>query len=469
MGSGPALWDTGEAQTVPWIFGIMHPTGFPAFTLLAGIFAHAVPFGSVAWRIGIFSALAMSGAAWLVYRIAAHLQSDRWLACGAAWLFAFGDVAWTRGTRAEVHALALFFALAAIDAAVRFLHGGETRALVLGAFAWGLGLATHPIVALLAPALMLVLLERLRSVRLRFFAAALAAIILGLACYAYLPLRSAVLARMRADPTLSLGIPAGRPFWDNDHPSTLRGFVREVAGSEYGAGGTFARMLKPATYAEGLPKYLDALLAELTPPAVLFALIGLGVLWRRSDATALVVLMAFVFPTAFALAYTIEADPLRYDLIGYALIAVCAACGTSWLVRALASPRYTAPLIACLAAAVLLVLNRDDFAQRGSPGYQAVIDSVVKKTPGDAILITPWLDATTLAYGAYVEHRLGNRILETAWLSDDASRVPAWTKTRPVFVVGRLFGSVPGFQIRPIADGPHIYAIVRSRASAHSR
>ncbi len=52
-------WDTGEMQTVPWILGIAHPTGFPAFVLGGFLFSHLVPIGSVAFRMSLFSGIAM--------------------------------------------------------------------------------------------------------------------------------------------------------------------------------------------------------------------------------------------------------------------------------------------------------------------------------------------------------------------------------------------------------------------------
>jgi 4-amino-4-deoxy-L-arabinose transferase-like glycosyltransferase len=469
LSSFPAYWDTGEAQTVPWIFGIMHPTGFPAFTVFAGMFAHAFPFGTVAWRIGFFSALAMSGCAWLVWRIAVLLETDVWIACAAAWVFALSDVAWTRGSRAEVHALAVFFALSALCASVAWYRSGNSRLLIAGALAWGLAIATHPIAVLLFPALLVALLERINTLRAASFALAVCAFACGVSLYAYLPLRSAAVTAARLDPTLSLGLPPGEAFWDNDHPSSRQGFVKELFGAEYGAGGALARMGSFDTYKQGVPSYADHLLTDLTPATLVFALAGIVLLWRRDDAQATLLLLAFALPTAFALAYTIEADPLRYYLIGYAVISALAGYGLSRTMTAIRLPGAIRPATALLVAAALLIAHRNDFEQRTSTGSQAVIDGVVKNTPRNAILITPWIDATALAYGAYVERRLGDRIVVPSWLSENASRVPAWIHRRPVYVVGQIFGQVAGYQLLRVADEPDIYRIAPSPASPHSR
>lgn len=461
-------WDTGEAQVVPWIFGIMHPTGFPAFTILAGVFAHVFAAGTVAWRIALFSALAMSGAAWLVSRLVMELDGDAWIAAAASWIFAFGVVAWTRGTRAEVHALAVFFALGALYGGIRWYRTGDSRALIWGALAWGFGIATHPIDALLLPALLVLFAVRIRRVTLQAFALACGALIFGVAWYAYLPARSAAVTAARLDPTLTLGIAPGRAFWDNDHPASWSGFVKEISGDQFSAGGTFPRMLSPHTYATALPEYTPWLVQECTPLAIVFALGGLFGIARRDVPLAASLALAFALPTSFALAYTIEADPQRYYLIGFGVVTALAGAGASAVVLALPSLRRATYAIVFTLAAVLVVLNHGTFAQRHSRGAQAVIETVIKKTPGNAVLITPWIDATPLAYAAYVEHRLGNRIVESAWLADDASRVPSWMKTRPVYVVGTLFGSVPGYTTVKIPGSPDLYRVVRSPQSRRS-
>jgi hypothetical protein len=468
LDSAIAYWDTGEAQVVPWIFGIMHATGFPAFTILAGVFAHAFPIGAVAFRIVLFSALAMSGAAWLLSRIVVLLDGDAWIAAATAWLFAFGYVAWTRGTRAEVHALAVFFAVATLYAAIRWYRTGEARSLIFGALAWGLGIAVHPIDALLLPALLILFVVRLRSVPLRAFCFALAALLFGVAWYAYLPARSAVVTAARLDPTRTLGLPPGRAFWDNNHPSSWNGFVREVSGTEFAAGGTIAAMIAPQTYVKRGPEYVLTLLGEITPVGVLLALVGLYALWRGDRAVAAALVAAYAVPTAFALAYTIEADTRRYEIIGFAVAAVLAGYGASSLIEALASMRRGVPIAFALLALALVAINRQTFDQRNDKGAQGVISTVVKNTPRNAVLISPWLFATPLAYGAYVEHRLDDRIVESAWLAEDAAYVPVWTRTRPVYVVGILFGDVPGYRTVKIPGSPDLFRVVPSQGSQRS-
>ena len=54
--------DAGELAAVAYGFGIAHPTGYPLFTILAGIWAH-LPFGDVIYSLNLFAALLAAVAA----------------------------------------------------------------------------------------------------------------------------------------------------------------------------------------------------------------------------------------------------------------------------------------------------------------------------------------------------------------------------------------------------------------------
>lgn len=456
-----AYWDTGEAQTVPWMFGIMHPTGFPAYTLLGGVFAHVFAIGAVSWRMAFFSALSTSGAAWLVARTCLELETDPWIAAASAAVFAFGEITWTRGTRAEVHTLALFFAMLAIYAAVRWYVRLEPRALLGGALAWGLAIATHPIAVLLLPAFLLLFIARIRTVRAKHVAFAIALLIGAVGLYAYLPVRSAIVTAQRLDPTRELGLPPGKPFWDTNHPSSWSGLRVEVTGSDFPTGGALLAMFNPQTYLAQGPPFFMSLLQEITPPCVLLALGGLVELARRRTPLGGALFLAFALPAAFGFAFSIEADRDRYYLISFAVSMVLAGCGAGAIARALPPLRRTTQTLVAAMAVVLLVANRNTFLQPQSTGAQADLAAIVEKTPPNAILVAPWLYATPLAYAAYVEHALGNRILDCAWLSDESARIPQWTRTRPVYVIGSAVAPVPGYRAVHVSTAPDIFKLVK--------
>ncbi len=455
-----SYWDTGESQVVPWIFGIAHPTGFPAFTLAAGIFAHLFPAGTPAWRIALFSAIAMSAVCWAIFASLRELKCDTWIALGASWVFAFGEIAWTRGTRAEVHALAAALAALTLYFCVRWYVRGEARAFVLGALCWGLALATHPVTVLLAPALLVALCARIRTLRLRTLAQALLLLACGIAVYAYLPVRSAMVTHARLDPTLALGEPPGNAFWDMNHPATWDGFRSFVSGSDYGAPQAFAAMLSAETYRTGALPFFLSLWNEFTAFGILLAVAGAVALARNRPWLAVALLLAAVCPAIFAFGYSVEADIARYYLIPFIVTAMFAGYGANAIARAMPELRVVSALVLPAIAVALLILNRSTFEQPKSTGAAGLIQTVQARTPDDAVLLAPWVDSPPLAYAAYVDRSLGNRIVDSAWLSDEAWRVPGWIRAgRHVYVVDRVFGEVPGYALIRIPGSPDLYRV----------
>ena len=438
----------------------MHPTGFPAFTLLAGIFAHAFPAGAVSWRIALFCALAMSGCAWLVYRIVCELCESVPAAIGSAWLFAFGSVIWIRGTRPEIHDLALFFTLLALYCVLRWYRTQHAAFLSAAALSYGLGLATHSIVAFAAPALGLLVLLRAGALRWRECGAAALALVTGLAVYAYLPIRSAVVDSAHLDPAAALGKPPGNAFWNTDDPSQWTGFIRLVSGSDFPTGDALRSMFDPSVYAANGPQLVLDLYKDFTVAGLLLALAGAVAIFRRDRWLAIAFLLLALLPSAFVFGYTVVADMHRYFFDAVAVTAVF--CGTGAGAIAALPGRYArlAAFVPALLAIVLLCSNRATFEQRFDRGASSLIAGVARATPDTAVIVAPWQQATALAYGAYVDGRLRHRIIDSSWYEDDAQYIPAWVKRYPVFVVGSPWGYVKGYELERVSISPEIYRVV---------
>ncbi|MHB8177574.1 MAG: protein O-mannosyl-transferase family [Vulcanimicrobiaceae bacterium] len=458
----PGFWDVGEMDVVPWILGIAHPTGFPAFTVLGFLFTHLLPFGTVAWRMSIFSALGMSTAAWCIYRIVDDSCDAPWIGAACAWCFAFGEIAWTRATRAEVHALAIAAIAVTLLCALRWYRTSDSRYLLAGAGAWGVGMAVHPVAVLLFPALFVVLLARMHDVSSRrlLMAIGLCALIVA-GFYAYLPLRSAYVGAHRLDPTRALGLPAGRPFWDYDQPSTVHGFIKLVTGSGLGVGEGVRSIVDPQVYEKRGGLYLAAVWQELTPIGIALALLGIIVALRRDRVRASVLLLAGFPSVPFALGFTQEADFRRYFLSSFLICAIFIGEGIGMLCMGRLRLRRWAAIGLALLAATLLISERSLFAQPYDNRASRAVDRVLQLTPHNAILVAAWTYATPLAYAAYVEDRLGGRTLDAAWLGNDAAYIPGWLRRRPVYVVGLPEGSLPGYRLEAVASMPPLYRVVK--------
>jgi Protein of unknown function (DUF2723) len=471
--SDVAYWDTGEMQTIPYIFGIAHPTGFPLFTLVGGVFSRLLPFGTVAWRLSFMCALAMAGAAAATVALACELGAELPAAVVGAWLFAVGEVAWTRGTRAEVHALAVLLALLALVYAVRFRRTGETRALYGCALWLGFGVADHPVVVLIVPGLLMLFAPRYRVLFGNVGLRACAIVLACLSLYVYLPLRGAYVYAHRTDPTLSLGIPPGRPYWDYGYPVTWNAFKREVFGEDFNAAGTLASVFQPARYPSMILAYVERADRQLSIPVVMIATAGFFVLLSADPWLCLGTVLAGMLSIPFAFSYRAESDIDRYFLISYALIAAYAAAGLSRLLH-LFFPRFRtaaivlSALVLCFPVAQAVTVNYMTVASaHRAENARTWINRVRAETPSNAIIIAEWGYATPLAYAAYVEHRLGRRIVETAWITDDRKYLARWMAVRPVYVSSRLVPSLSGYVVDRVDE--HLPPLYRLRAAARFR
>ena len=302
--------DTLEFQLVGPTLGIAHETGYPLYTLLSWLFARLVPLGDAAYRVNLLSAVCAALAVAFVYRAGQLLtvrpgspKSGQRLAavCGAV-VFALSPVWWSQAVIAEVYALHGLFVALLLWLALRWeitlyavrhtqyairntQHVVRTAYCVLrvACCVFGLSLTHHRLTLLLAPALALFVLwtEPELSRQPRRWAGLLAALLLPLLLYAYIPLRGLV--------TTSL---------DGRYENTWAGFWRWVTASEYGAfltGNPFA-VQRDAAFYFGLFR------AQFGWSGLVLGLLGLIALLRTPRRWALIVL-ALAANLVFALNY----------------------------------------------------------------------------------------------------------------------------------------------------------------------
>jgi hypothetical protein len=458
-----SFWDTGDLQTVPYILGIPYPTGFPGFVLLGWLWSHAIPFGIVAWRMNLLTAVASAaGAAALVAFLIVAGVGDL-IALASALVFAFTNLVWNHATYVDVHPVSFAAMAWALVFALCWCRDGRVRDAAFALTGATLALACDNTTVLLLPGLLLLALIRRPPPLAAVRGLGIAVLVLA-AVYAYLPLRSAQLTAQRVDPTLALGIAPGRPFWDDGHPSTLDGFEHVVGGVRFSPGRAAFAMFGPTAFHRLLSDFAPRVANDLTEPALWLALFGAGVWWWRSPVVLGSVLLFGLVPLLFIFAYNSESDTGRYFLAAYFALAAMAGYGAQALTALPAASRMAAASVGAIV--VVNALGMDErqmaslFTQPHDVGASAWIDRIRILTPPDAIVVAPWLYATPLGYGAYVEHRLGARIIVTADPQEYLAKYRGWLRTRPVVVVSDDDETFAGFGQKQIDTGsPHLYAL----------
>ncbi len=466
-----AFWDTGELQTVASILGIAHPPAAPAFVLLGWSFVHVLPLGDDAWRVNFTCAVAVAAAVGFLYATLRRLTIPPITSALCTAGFAVASIPWQDATRAEVQDVALLFRVAALFFALHWSASRRSAVLFAVGLCFGLALATHGIAVLLAPALLPLLFgfpgdrqtparrPNVTALRPRNLALLAGGFVLGLLPYAYLPLRSAAIARAHLDPTVALGLPVGMPFWNYDDPQTWHNFVRVVSGADFDVHSGFAGFAQVAAY----PRFTAALVKRLVEAywfvGCALAAIGAAVLFARERAAGAALILAALLPVPYTESYNELQDPSRYYLLTLWCSAIAIGAGFEYVAELMGLVQRSIGrfALACVMVGSFAAAAPDRpsyFAQRDNRDAPRYVSDVLATTPSNAIIVAEWAYATPLAYAAYVERALGERIVVSASPTQFASLYRRWLRKRPVYIVSFNDAlAISGFDVVPLNTG----------------
>jgi hypothetical protein len=290
--------DTFEFQVTAPVLGIAHPTGYPLYILLGKLFS-LLPFGSVAVRVNLLSAVAAATAVALLNALLRHsLRADPVAAALAALAFGLSPVFWSQAVMAEVYALHNAFAVAILGAALACLPSmgppevsdnppsraeRYTASAVIALFALiGFSLSNHLTTVLLLPAAGIALVMARPRLTRRQWMLAVGLLLAGLLIYLYIPLRWPALHEGRLMP--------------------LEDFAGWVTGSRFsGALQLWAWLSDPERW-----RILSRLIVgQYGWPGVALGALGLIVMLRRRWQAALVTGTAFVAYAFYGLNYLV--------------------------------------------------------------------------------------------------------------------------------------------------------------------
>jgi hypothetical protein len=462
---GLGFWDTGEFQVVGPVLGTAHPTGFPAYVLLSWLASVLLqPFGDPAFRINLLSAILVGGATALTVILVRQLTGHLWIALASGLVLAAVPIVWNIGTHADAHALhvllvaLLFVLLVGWERRVRRgrnqpvpngrLRRPGDRWLLAAAMVYGIGLANHTLMLLLAPGIALYVLATAPGILRR------PAFIVGLAASLFL-----VAAALYLELPLRAG-PFRAPLVYG-HPETLDGFLYVVLAQQF-VGALYQPFADLGDKTVALAKLgyeQFGLLVGLVPLAFVTTI------WRQPR-YALLSGVSFLVTAWFAASY-VNADISRYYLgpvvMAVTWLALLAAEVAEWLVRLLRAGSDTGrpwlgtagPAALVLEVAVCIALLTPtaeaipdraataDLSGQHSAGEWA--DAAMQLFEPDAVVISWWSYSTTLWYAQIIG---GQR--PDVWIVDDRTRlddnlgdvtdvIDAELGKRPVYLV-RLGG-----------------------------
>ncbi|MCB9529246.1 MAG: DUF2723 domain-containing protein [Myxococcales bacterium] len=363
--------DTAEFAAVGWRLAVSHPPGHPIHALLTRATEHFIPLGDLALRANMLSALLAAAALAAFYRLLRALAPalPRAAALCAACAPAFLPGLWLQAVRAEVYALQLLLTVCIAHACHRVARGDDARALPALALLFGLAGANHSFIGLCSIPLALWAIAAGRPPP-RAFAAAVAAGLLGLAAYLYLPLRATA---------------GGVVGWGR--PDSLAALWATISGRDWQGNIAPADGEAAADHVATMAAWIITQLGPLGAAIVLLALLaGLPALVRARRLTALAAAVAAAVPLAAQ--RLLQVDLHNPDMAGY-LAAVPLALIALAAIAVDALPGRARALLALAFPALLLAgLGRHDPSHRaGSRSAERVALARLDAVPPDGVLV----------------------------------------------------------------------------------
>jgi hypothetical protein len=444
------LEDSGIFVMSSDVAGVSHPPGYPIHSLLGKLFT-LLPFGSVAFRVHLLSALFAALSGGVLFFIAHFLTATRVIAYVVAFAYGVSREFWAQAIIAEVYSLNVFLFFVTMALALDYVREPRARTLKWLAFTIGLGMSHHwPLYLLSLPGVLVMLWPRLGEVR-RETLRAVPFFALGLVPYVYL------VARSHMDPAISFYGPIDS--WDRFLFFVLRSGYADVDATA--TAGPVDRLL----FAGFLGKEL---IGQFTPLGAALAAVGLAAPRRRvSSSVRGGLLLSFAGGTVVLLfllrrdfGYIDQAVFKVYPLLSYGVMALWLGLGLQETARFISARAAT--LAGPTSLAVGTAVSVASLALHGRGNWRAdytwardYADTVLSAVADNAIIITTAdSDIGPIGYLNRVEHVrpdveiyndkglvFSNRLFRPP--AGDRARVNAFRRLiedteRPVYVTGEL-------------------------------
>lgn len=387
---GVSFGDWAEAQMTPARLGIMHPTGYPLYTLLGNLFSR-LPFESVAYRANLLSAVAAAAVVGMVVLIAVRLGVRPVIAVGAALSLAVTGTLWQEATFSEMNSLHVLLVALLLHRTLVWRAERRDRDLLLGALLGGLCASNHGLAITVVPLVFLfVLVDGRTGIARRpaVLAKAAGAFVLGLLPYLYLPLRAI------AGPSEVYG---RFLTWD--------GLLDHVNGAQFRHDMKFLSAESIGTALAAVPKVLEHLVSVSNVVFIGLAMVGIAILVRRDRFFGLLLVALGVVNVYIYADYL--GDLSHYLLTTWLILgigfAVASEAVVSFVVGRVGSRAAWIQYGVVGLALLLLVSNwaaNDESANRDGERFTAAVFAAL---PQDAVLLTYWDALTALSYEHCIE------------------------------------------------------------------
>ena len=383
-------FDVAEFQTIPHLFGVAHPTGYPLFTIVGGVWSW-IPIGRVATRMNLFSAVLFASAASALCSVGLRLRLRGAVSASAALAFAFATGTWLNAVHVDVQSLHLLLVALLLLTWVVAYQDPRPRHIALMCLVVGFGLVHHGLMIVTAAwVLALFAISRWRAVaRVATLRLAIPAMLLPLLTLLYLPLRDNSAPILNANPQ--------RSWW------------QKIRGD--GFRGTMGELRSLGIWGRAVGHHRELISSWTGGGVLLLAVLGIGVLMRRAPAATWAIVGVGLL-ASYVQANAADSND-RYILTTVLALCLLASIGADAVIDAVAAvvpPRRLAVTSAALVALFALLPLNGLRANYQSLDAHAIRRNerngldVLRSLPKSCVLWAYWDLRTELFYLRYVEH-----------------------------------------------------------------
>ncbi|MEL6150108.1 MAG: DUF2723 domain-containing protein, partial [Chloroflexota bacterium] len=406
--------DSAEFVIGAHTLGIVHSPGYPLYLMIAKGFTW-LPFGSIALRVNLLSALALAGTTPFLYLALHNLVKDGVIAAGATLATVFSFHVWQMGVSAEVYAPQLF----TLAVTGWLLTRGERTPLHGLALSYGLALAMNPASVLLAPGVGVVALSWRRPVW-AYVRGAVIGVVVVLLSLIYFPVRY-------HEGTLynAAGYYDGAGEFVSLPLDTMRGVWWMVRAVQFRTLYFYEGVVPSWTQVQDVFFVVGSNTYWLGAVLALVGLIAMANTARRELVAWTVLFVPFIY------FYTTYGAIDRTTMIGpaHALLALPMAHGLLVLLDGL--PQRVKTGLIGMAVLLMLGVNLPGFiAQRSDNSYANAVRAI-ENMPPDAVVFGPWELIVSMQYVQLVDGERDDLTLYNLFLFQDDSFEAYITETAP--------------------------------------
>ncbi len=155
------------------------------FSVLGWTWLKVFPFGSIFFRVNLLSALFGVFTVHFIFLTCWRYSKNLWVSIVTALALMVSQSLWWHSTMLEVYTLNTFMISLIFFASVNHINTAKPRWLYLAAFAWGLGISNHILMALLAPSLVIFLIVQRKKISWGQFGIGILCLLAGMSLFVH--------------------------------------------------------------------------------------------------------------------------------------------------------------------------------------------------------------------------------------------------------------------------------------------